>query len=106
MPLLDVSEAAAKSRTVGKQLYSGDGYRDGEEVDGVMIRSSGETDTRATLPISPKTLPGETYAESLLSFGKAPLGSKDEAREDCCYTMTLSILYHHKRKQGLVSGKE
>ena len=106
MPLLDVSEAGAKSRTVGKQLNPGDGYRDGEEADGVMFRSSGETDTRATLPISPKTLPGETYAESLFSFGKAPLGSKDEAREDCCYTRTPSILYQRKREQGLVPVKE
>ena len=64
-PLLETSEVAVKSRTAGKQLYSGDGYRDGEEANGVRFMSLGEPDSRATLPISPKTLPGETYAESL-----------------------------------------
>lgn len=64
-PLLEVSEIAGKSRAVGKQVYSGDGNRDGEEADGVRFMSLGETDTKATLPISPKTLPGETYAETL-----------------------------------------
>lgn len=64
-PLLEASEVAVKSRTAGKQLYSGDGYRDGDEADGDRFMSLGETDSRATLPISPKTLPGETYAESL-----------------------------------------
>lgn len=44
MPLLDVSEAAGKSRTVGKQLYSGNGNREGEEVDGVRFISLAETD--------------------------------------------------------------
>lgn len=65
IPLLEASEVAVKSRTVGKRLYSGDGYRDGEEAEGVRFMSLGDTDSRATLPISPKTLPGETYAESL-----------------------------------------
>ncbi len=64
-PLLEVSDAAGNSRAMGKQLYSGDGNRGGEEVDGDRFISLGETDTRATFPISPKTLPGETYAESL-----------------------------------------
>lgn len=64
-PLLEVSEAAGKSRMVGKKLYSGDGNRHGEGADGVRFMSLGETDARATVLISPKTLPGETYAESL-----------------------------------------
>ena len=64
-PLLEVSEAAGKSRTVGKQLYSGNGNKDGEEVGGVRFMLLGQAVTRATLPMSPKILPGETYAESL-----------------------------------------
>ena len=63
-PLVAISEVAGNSRTVGKQ-YSGDGYRDGEEADGVKFTSLAEIDTRSTFPISPKTLPGETYAELL-----------------------------------------
>ena len=62
--LLDVSENVGKSRAAGKQPYSGDGKRGGEVVDGERFISLGETDTRAKFPISPKTLPGETYAES------------------------------------------
>lgn len=63
--LPEISEGAGKSRTVGKHSYSGIGNRDGEEADGVRFMSLGDTDTRATLPASPKTLLGETYAESL-----------------------------------------
>ena len=48
-----------------KQLYSGNGNRDGEDTEGAGFMALGETDTRATLPTSPKTLAGETYAESL-----------------------------------------
>ena len=65
MPLLEVSEATGKSRAIGKQLYSGDGNRDGEETDGGRFISLGDMDTRAVFDISLKTLPGETYAESL-----------------------------------------
>ena len=38
-PLLEVSEAVGKSRTMGKQLYSGDGNRDGEEADSGRVIS-------------------------------------------------------------------
>ena len=65
MPLLEVSEAVGNSRPIGKQLYSGDGNRDGEETDGDRFISLGEMDIRAPFDISLKTLPGETYAESL-----------------------------------------
>ena len=65
VPLLEVPETVGKSRTLGKQLYSGDGNRDDEEADGDRFISLGETDTKAPFPMSLKTLPGETYAESL-----------------------------------------
>lgn len=64
-PLLEASEAVGKSRAIGKQLYSGNGNRDDDEADGDRFISLGETETRAPFPISPKTLVGETYAESL-----------------------------------------
>ena len=64
-PLLEASVAVGKSRAIGKQVYSGDGNRDDDEADGDRFISLGETETRAPFPISPKTLVGETYAESL-----------------------------------------
>ena len=65
MPLLECSEIAVRPPILWKQLYSGDGNSDGEEADDARFISLGENDRRATFPISPKTLPGETYAESL-----------------------------------------
>ena len=41
----------------------------------------------------------------MVLFGKDPIGSKDEAREDCSYTRMLSDLYHRARKQLLVTAK-
>lgn len=67
-PLLEASEAVGKSRAVGKQLYSGNGNRDDDEADGERFISLGEPETRAPFPISPKTLVGETYAESLWGY--------------------------------------
>ena len=63
--LLEFPDVVWKLRRVWKQSYSGNGNRDGDEADGVSFMSLGETDTRATLPTSPNTLLGETYAESL-----------------------------------------
>lgn len=64
-PLFGASEPAGYSCTGAKQLYSGNGNRDGEDTEGVGFIALGETDTRATLLPSPKTLAGDTYAESL-----------------------------------------
>ena len=63
--LFELSVGGGKSRTSGKQLYSGDGNKDEEEADGDRFISLGEPETWEALLISPKTLPGETYAESL-----------------------------------------
>ena len=65
IPLPEACEAAGKSRMIGKQLYSGDGWREGEEDDGFGFMSFGKIDTRESVLVSLKTVLGETYGESL-----------------------------------------
>ena len=41
----------------------------------------------------------------MLSFGKDPMGSKDEVKEDCCFNRMLSTLDHRVGKQQLITAK-